>query len=184
MIRERNALLVALVMMVGAAGRGTGALGTYLTTFVVDRYGVNVSFAAAFFAAYMLGGVVGPITMGWFADRTSPRLALRITLVFSAIFALLFLMPKTPGFALGAATFLAGFFIHSRGSLTQSMVIWSRLERCSCRYPAQYVPHHVSSQLTRLGLPYWGACRSFWDCRSHYGHGRLLCLGHSHPYLC
>jgi MFS family permease len=122
-IRDRNALLVALVMMVGAAGRGTGALGIYLTAIVVDRYGVSVPFAATFFAAYMLGGVVGPITLGWFADRTSPRLALRITLVFSAVFAVLFLMPQTPGIFLGAVTFLAGFFIHSRGSLTQSILV-------------------------------------------------------------
>ncbi|NIS61299.1 MAG: MFS transporter, partial [Proteobacteria bacterium] len=44
--RDRNALILGLVMMVGAGGRGTGAIRTYLAVLLVDRYGISVSYAA------------------------------------------------------------------------------------------------------------------------------------------
>ena len=121
--QDRNALILALVMMVGAAGRGTGVLQTYLTAFLVDRYGISVSFAALFLAAYTFGGVAGPLAMGWLADRTAPRLAIRLDLLLSAVFVLLILRPSTPGIALGAFVFLSGFFIHSRTTLLQTLLI-------------------------------------------------------------
>jgi len=121
--RNRNALILALVMMVGAAGRGTGGLHTYLTALLVDRYEIPVSFAALFLSVYAFGGVAGPLAMGWLADRASPRLALRLDLLLSAAFVLLILAPSTPGIALGAFVFLSGFFIHSRGPLIQTLLI-------------------------------------------------------------
>ncbi|MFC2072198.1 MFS transporter [Chloroflexota bacterium] len=122
-IRDRNAILLGLVMAVGACGRGGGGLHTYLTSFMVDRFGVTAPFAAMFLATYTFGAVAGPLSMAWFADRTSPRLVLRISLALSAAFSLLFLVPKTPGIPLGVVIFLAGFFISSRGILTQSMLV-------------------------------------------------------------
>jgi len=122
-LRDRNAMLVALVMAIGAAGRGAGGLNTYLTPFMVDRFGVTPPVAAMFLSVYTFAAVVGPLGMAWLADRTSPRLALRVTLVFSAIFNLLFLVPDKAGISLAAVIFLAGVFVSSRATLTQAMLI-------------------------------------------------------------
>ena len=81
LMRDRRTLLLASVMMVGAAGRGTGALNTYLAVILVDRFGISVSYAALFVAMYTFGGVAGPMVLGWLSDRTSPRLAIRGDLV-------------------------------------------------------------------------------------------------------
>lgn len=123
--RDRNALTVGLVMMVGAGGRGTGAIRTYLAVLLVDRYGISVSYAALFFALYTFGGVIGPLALGWVADRTSPQLAVRINLLFSAVFLMLILTPATPGIVLGAFVFLTGIFVQSRSTLLQSLLIQS-----------------------------------------------------------
>lgn len=123
--RDRNALILGLVMMVGAGGRGTGAIRTYLAVLLVDRYGISVSYAALFFALYTFGGVIGPLAMGWVADRTSPRLTIRLNLVLSAVFLILILTPSAPGIVLGAFVFLTGIFIESRSTLLQSVLIES-----------------------------------------------------------
>jgi len=107
----------------GAAGRGTGALHTYLPALLVDRYGISVSYAAVFLSAYTLGGITGSLAMGWLADRTSPRLAVRLDLLLSAVCVLLILRPVTPGLLLGAFVFSSGFFIHSRGILLQTLLL-------------------------------------------------------------
>jgi predicted MFS family arabinose efflux permease len=122
-LRDRNTMIVAAIMAIGAAGRGLGLLQVYLPTFVVDRFGASVPSAATFLAAYTFGGLLGPLTMGWIADRTSPHLVLRVTLLLSAAFALLFLAVPTAGIALYAVVFFGGLFMHARGVLTQSMLI-------------------------------------------------------------
>ncbi len=123
LMQDRQTLLLACVMMVGAAGRGTGSLNTYLAVILVDRFGISASHAALFVAMYTFGGVVGPMVLGWLSDRTSPRMAIRIDLVLSAVFTLLILIPQTAGIGLFGITFFAGFFIYGRGSLLQSLLI-------------------------------------------------------------
>jgi FSR family fosmidomycin resistance protein-like MFS transporter len=123
--RDRNALILGLVMMVGAGGRGTGAIRTYLAVLLVDRYGISVSYAALFCAAYAFGAVIGPLAMGWLADRSSSRLAVRLNLLLSAVFLMLILTPATPGIILGTFVFLTGIFIPSRNTLLQSLLIQS-----------------------------------------------------------
>jgi len=39
-----------------------------LTVLLVDRFGISVSLAALFFAAFTCGGMFGPLVMGWFRD--------------------------------------------------------------------------------------------------------------------
>ena len=102
-VRAIRCVHLACVMMVGAAGRSTGALNTYLAVILVDRFSISVSFAALFVALYTFGGVVG--------------------LLFSAVFTLLILLPQTAGIGLFGITFFAGFFIYGRGSLLQILLI-------------------------------------------------------------
>jgi len=123
--RDRNTLVLSLTMMVGAGGRGGGVIQAYLTVLLVDRFGISVSHAAFLFSAYVCGNTLGPLAMGWFSDRTSPLLATRLNLVLSSVFLAAILWPTAPGFALIAFVFMAGFFIGSRTSLLQALLIQS-----------------------------------------------------------
>ena len=67
-------------MMVGAGGRASGVIQSYLAVLLVDRFGIFASLAAVLFAAFTLGGMFGPLAMGWFSDRTSSLLATRLNL--------------------------------------------------------------------------------------------------------
>lgn len=110
-------------MMAGAGGRGGGVIQTYLTVLLVDRFGMSVSLAALFFTAYTFGGMLGPLTMGWFSDRTSPLLATRLNLIFSSLCIVSILAPAVPGIPLAVFIFLSGFFIGSRNSLLQTLIL-------------------------------------------------------------
>ena len=145
-VRAIRCVHLACVMMVGAAGRGTGALNTYLAVILVDRFSISVSFAALFVAMYTFGGVVGPMFLGWFADRTSPQIAIRMDLLFSAVFTLLILLPQTAGIGLFGITFFAGFFIYGRGSLLQILLISVAPE--GTRVDTQLSMFHTFSAIT------------------------------------
>jgi len=123
LFKDRNSLILSLTMMVGAGGRGGGAIKAYLAVLLVDRFGISVSLAAVLFAAYTFGGALGPLSMGWFSDRTSALLATRLNLLFSAVFISLILVPSAPGVPLVVFVFLAGFFIASRTTLLQTLLI-------------------------------------------------------------
>ncbi len=146
LMRDRKTLLLASVMMVGAAGRGTGALSTYLAVILVDRFGISVSYAALFVAMYTFGGVVGPMVLGWFSDRTSPHFAIRVDLVLSAVCSLLILIPQTAGIGLFGIIFFAGFFIYGRSSLLQSLLIKVAPE--GTRVDTQLSMFHTLSAIT------------------------------------
>lgn len=125
LLRDRNTLVLSLTMMVGAGGRGGGVIQAYLTVLMVDRFGISASAAALLFAAYTFGGVLGPLTMGWFSDRSSALLATRLNLFFSAVFIASILVPASPGLLLAVLIFLAGFFIGARTTLLQALLIQS-----------------------------------------------------------
>lgn len=121
--RDRNSLVLSLTMMAGAGGRGGGVIQTYLTVLLVDRFGMSVSVAALFFAAYTCGAMFGPLVLGWFSDRTSPLLAARLNLVFSSLSLVSILSPTAPGILLAVFIFLSGFFVGSRNALLQTLLI-------------------------------------------------------------
>jgi MFS transporter, FSR family, fosmidomycin resistance protein len=121
--QDRNTIILSLTMMVGAGGRGGGVIQTYLAVLLVDRFGISPSFAAMLFAAFTFGGVLGPLSMGWFSDRTSSLVANQLNLLFSAVFVVLILQPAVPGILLALVVFSAGFFIGSRNTLLQALLL-------------------------------------------------------------
>jgi len=125
LLQDRNALIISLTMVISAGGRIGGVMKTYLAVILVDRFEISVAFAAVFFTAYSIGEVVGPLTLGWLSDRTSPLMVVRFNLALSALFLLLILYPAVPGIMLGLIVFMAGLFIGSRTSLMQALLIQS-----------------------------------------------------------
>lgn len=149
-LRDRNSLFLSLTMMLGAGGRGGGVIQTYLTVLLVDRFGISVSFAAILFAVHTFGGMFGPLAMGWFSDRTSPVLATRLNLMFSAIFIVMILAPTTPGLLLFTAVFFTGFFVGSRNSLLQTLLIYCGTQ--DARVETQLSLYHT---IGALSGPFW-----------------------------
>jgi predicted MFS family arabinose efflux permease len=68
-LKDRNIVFTSLILMVGAAGRGTGFNVTYLVPFFMERFGVTASQAGFLLMVLEAAGVVGPLAVAWLSDR-------------------------------------------------------------------------------------------------------------------
>ncbi len=121
-LQNRNILVVSLVLMAGAAGRGQGVNVTYLIPHFVNDLHVEVSHAALLFTLLQLGGLIGPIIWGWISDRFSRSRTIQVSLFLSAIttFWLAWQSRVSPG--LLANLILYGTVVTSRQTLTQALL--------------------------------------------------------------
>lgn len=120
-LSNRNIRFLTLAMMAGAAGRGTNVLSTYLTPYLVDTYNMSVARAGFFLSAMTFGGIVGPIVVGWLADRISRKLVAQLTLVFAALFNFSVIFYPTDSWLLMAHLTMAGVFMWARGPLIETL---------------------------------------------------------------
>lgn len=122
-LKNRNILFTSLILMAGAAGRGSGFNVTYLVPYFMKRFGITASRAGLLLMVLEAAGVVGPLAVGWVSDRFSRRaLVLQATLVFSSIFTVLLAHHSSINVLLFLNLILYGVFVHSRSSLTQAMI--------------------------------------------------------------
>ncbi|MGH7824365.1 MAG: MFS transporter [Candidatus Binatia bacterium] len=121
-LRNRSVVMISLIQMVGAAGRGTGINIAFLTAFFIARLNVGVPVAAALLMVYQLSGLLGPLAIGWLADRFNPKAVLQMTLIGSTLTTLWLLMHQTISPWLILNLVLYGCFVQSRGTLTQTVV--------------------------------------------------------------
>ena len=121
-IRNRNVMLVSLIQMAGAAGRGTGISVAFLTAFFMQALSVSVTSAAVLLMVYQLSGFIGPLVIGWLSDRFNRKTIVQLTLLISTLSTLSLLIHQslTPWLILNLIIY--GSVIQSRGPLTQSMV--------------------------------------------------------------
>ena len=121
-LHDRNMLLLGLVFMVGALGRGGQAIQLYLAPHLVRDFGFKIALAGAALSLLQAGGLVGPLVMGWISDRMSRRAVIQASMLLSGL-ATLWLGHQGPGLLLlGLNLVLYGAFTSSRGSLTQALV--------------------------------------------------------------
>ena len=121
-LKNRNVVVVSLVLMAGAAGRGQGINVTYLIPHFVNDLHVDVSYAAFLYTLLQLGGLGGPILWGWLSDRFVRAHIIQISLFLSALttFWLGWQSEVTTG--LLANLFLYGTVVNSRQTLTQALL--------------------------------------------------------------
>ncbi|MGH7828400.1 MAG: MFS transporter [Candidatus Binatia bacterium] len=122
-LKNRNILLTSLVLMVGAAGRGTGVNMTYLVPFFMERFGVSAPVGGLLLTIMQGAGLVGPLAIAWLSDRLGKRAVVtQVTLLLSAVMTVwLVHHPElSPLFYLNLI--LYGTFVQARGSLTQIMI--------------------------------------------------------------
>jgi MFS family permease len=68
-LKNRRILLTSLVLMVGAAGRGTGVNATYLVPFFMEQFNVTAPTGGLLLTIMMGAGLIGPLGIAWLSDR-------------------------------------------------------------------------------------------------------------------
>lgn len=122
-LKNRDIVFTSLILMVGAAGRGTGFNVTYLVPYFMQRFDLSASHAGFLLMVLEAAGVVGPLAVGWVSDRVGRRaLVVQSTLALSAVFTVWLAYQSEIGAWLFVNLVLYGTFVQARGTLTQAMI--------------------------------------------------------------
>jgi predicted MFS family arabinose efflux permease len=120
-LRNRNFILIALVFLVGGAGRGE-VTPTYLPLHLERDFGFATAFTVLVLFLYQLGGLVGPLLFGWISDRSSRKRVTQVSLLLSGLATLALAWQGPTPLLIVANVIFYGMVTHSRGTLTQAMV--------------------------------------------------------------
>jgi MFS transporter, FSR family, fosmidomycin resistance protein len=121
-LKNRNMLLIALVFMVGGAGRDGGVNQIYFAPHLANDFGYSALMIGILMTAINLGGIIGPIFFGWLSDRLSRTGMLQVSLALSCIGSL-WVAYLGPGEAvLFISLLLYSAVTSSRGTQTQAIV--------------------------------------------------------------
>jgi len=115
-------LVIALVFMVGGAGRDGGVNQIYFAPHLANDFGYSQLIIGVLITAISLGGVVGPIFFGWLSDKFSRKRMLQVSLALSCVGSL-WVAHLGPGeVMLFVSLLLYSAFTSSRGTQTQAIV--------------------------------------------------------------
>jgi FSR family fosmidomycin resistance protein-like MFS transporter len=121
-LRNRNLMIISLVQMVGAAGRGQGIDIAFLTPHFVNDFQMELSVATLLITLLQAGGLVGPLALGWLSDRLSRKGVLLASLAMAAITTYGLAIIGAPGPLLVATLLAYGVVVNSRMVITQALV--------------------------------------------------------------
>jgi MFS family permease len=122
-LKNRNILFTSLVLMAGAAGRGTGVNMTYLVPFFMQKFGISASSGGFMLTLMQSAGLVGPMALAWYSDRIGARKGItQLTLALSAVLTVLLVQHTGLTILFYANLLLYGAFVQARGALTQTMI--------------------------------------------------------------
>ena len=82
-LRNKNMVLVSLVMMVGGAGRGLTVI--FLAQHFRNDLGLSTFMVGVAVTAMLAGGVIGPLGFGWISDRVSRKRVTQVSLLLSTL---------------------------------------------------------------------------------------------------
>ncbi|HXG53025.1 MAG TPA: MFS transporter [candidate division Zixibacteria bacterium] len=179
-LRNRKILLTSMVLMVGAAGRGTGINATYLVPFFMDRFDVSASTGGLLLTLMQGAGLVGPLGIAWFSDRTGKRaLVTQATLLASALMTVALVQHSTLGPLFYLNLVLYGAVVQARGSLTQTMIgDFATPELTDAAFSIYYFVGFISGPIWTLIAGYvmehYGFAPAFYVAASTYIAGMFL----------
>jgi len=179
-LKNRNILFTSLVLMVGAAGRGTGVNATYLVPFFMDRFAVTASVGGLLLTIMQGAGLIGPLAIAWFSDRLGKRtLITQSTLLLSAIMTIWLAQHSALGPLFYINLILYGGFVHARGSLTQTMIgDFAKAELTDAAFSIYYFVGFISGPIWTLIIGYvmdhYGFTPAFYVAASTYLAGIAL----------
>jgi len=120
--KNRELMLITLLMTVGAAGRGGGLNETYLIPHFIYDLGIAAVVAASLITILHAGGLVAPMAWGWISDVFPRKLVMQVALAFAAITTVWLGQQTVLDVLLIANLVVHGLVIHSRQAITQAMV--------------------------------------------------------------
>jgi predicted MFS family arabinose efflux permease len=121
-LQNRNMVLIALVFMVGGAGRDGGVNQIYFAPHLTNDFGYSALIVGTLMTAISIGSIVGPIVFGWLSDKLSRTGMLQVSLALSCIGSL-WVAHLGPGeVALFVSLLLYSAFTSSRGPQTQAII--------------------------------------------------------------
>ncbi|HEX9879594.1 MAG TPA: MFS transporter [Candidatus Binatia bacterium] len=121
LLRNRNFMLIALVFLVGGAGRGE-VMPTYLPLYLEREMGFATTFTIMVLFVFQAGGLAGPLLFGWLSDRGSRKRVTQVSLLLSGLGAVALGWQGPNPLLIILNVIFFGMVSHSRGSLTQAMV--------------------------------------------------------------
>ncbi len=121
-LRNRNLVVISLVMMLGAAGRAGGINQAYLGVHFENDLGVSLAVTGIALATLQLGAISGPLVFGWLSDRFSRQRVMQVSLLISAIMTWLLAGQGPDLVRLLPILLLYGCSTYSRNTLTQAIV--------------------------------------------------------------
>ncbi len=179
-LKNRNLLFTSLVLMAGAAGRGTGVNMTYLVPFFMKKFAISASAGGLLLTVMQSAGLVGPLAIAWFSDRIGKRTVItQITLVLSAIMTVLLVQHTSLNIFFYLNLLLYGAFVQARGALTQAMIgDFASDELMDAAFSIYYFVGFISGPIWTLIIGYvmqhYGFTPAFYIAAGTYVAGMIL----------
>ena len=181
-LKNRNLLFTSLVLMAGAAGRGTGVNMTYLVPFFMSKFTISASAAGLLLTIMQSSGLVGPLAIAWFSDRIGKRTAItQVTLLLSAIMTVLLVQRASLNIFFYVNLLLYGAFVQARGALTQAMIgDFATDELVDAAFSIYYFVGFISGPIWTLIIGYimqhYGFTQAFYIAAGSYIAGMVLLM--------
>jgi MFS family permease len=173
-------VLTSLVLMVGAAGRGTGVNMTYLVPFFMQKFDVSASTGGLILTLMQAAGLVGPLAIAWYSDRAGTRRGItQATLFLSALMTVWLVQHPSLSFLFYLNLILYGAFVQARGSLTQTMIgDFATAELTDAAFSIYYFVGFISGPIWTLIIGYvmahYGFTPAFYIAAATYIAGMAL----------
>lgn len=120
--KNKDILLVSLVFMAGAAGRGQDINEVYIIPHFVHDFHLDLTHAAFIFTFIQVGSLIGPFIWGWISDRYNRKLVIQASLLLSGICTLWLAWQETVSPGLFVNLVVYGAAVTSRQTLTQALL--------------------------------------------------------------
>jgi len=121
-LKNRSVLLVSLVFMAGAAGRGQDINEIYIIPHFVRDFHVELTYGAFLFTFIQLGSLLGPFLWGWVSDRFDRKLVIQASLLVSAVSTFWLAWQHSVTASLFMNLLIYGAATTSRQTLTQALL--------------------------------------------------------------
>jgi len=122
-LRSRTLLIIMLVSIIAAGGRGLGNVTTYVPLYLQNVRHLSGGTISVFFTILLLGSVLGPLLGGRLSDLVGRRQMLLIFYGASALTTMLFIYVASPGMAvwlIPVSLLLMGFAVYAESPLLQA----------------------------------------------------------------
>ncbi len=122
-LRSRTLLIIMLVSIIAAGGRGLGNVTTYIPLYLQNVRHLHGGTISVFFTILLLGSVLGPLLGGRLSDLLGRRRMLLIFYGASALTTILFINVAAPGMAvwfIPVSLILMGFAVYAESPLLQA----------------------------------------------------------------